>query len=104
MSTDETRTEAQQREEKLRKAYSTATTRLRDKYRTEFEAMQVAAAQELGVVYTPRQTPAQKAMAEFDALVAAYPALLARAAELAAARAEPVEGEDFFRSRLPGPA
>lgn len=63
------------RANRLRKAYTNATTRLRESRREEFDALYAEEAQKLGVDYTPRPTAEQKAEQEFDALLAAYPHL-----------------------------
>jgi hypothetical protein len=59
----------------LRAAYGEATTTLREKHRTEFDALYVAAARKRGVDYKPKPTPEQKAEAELDELLTKYPHL-----------------------------
>lgn len=71
-------TDKSERSNKLRKAYGNATTRLREQYRTEFDALYSQEAEALGVDYTPRLTPEQKAQQEFDALLEQYPNLAQR--------------------------
>jgi hypothetical protein len=63
------------RQAALRKAYSNATTRLREAYRSEFDELYAQEAETLGVNYTPRPTPEQKAEQEVQALLEKYPHL-----------------------------
>jgi hypothetical protein len=59
----------------LRAAYGEATATLREKHRTEFDALYVAAARKRGIDYKPKPTPEQAAEAELDALIAKFPHL-----------------------------
>lgn len=63
------------RKELLRKAYGTATQRLRENHRDEFNEAYSKAAKELGVEWTPRLTDEEKAEQQFNELLAAYPNL-----------------------------
>lgn len=76
-STTETteQTEQQDRATKLRQAYTTANTRLREQYRDEFDSLYSQAAEELGVTYTPKPKPEQKAEAELQRLLTEFPHL-----------------------------
>lgn len=75
----------------LRKAYTIATTQLRDAHKEEFLKYQQAAAQKLGVDWTPRKTKEQRAREQVSKLLEANPALrdelLAHAREQVAAEA-----------------
>lgn len=71
----ETEEQKTERANKLRKAYSNATTRLRESYRAEFDSLYVQEAQQLGVNYTPKPSPEQKAEQELRALLEAHPGL-----------------------------
>lgn len=74
--TAETAPEAEQeRKTLLRKAYGTATQALRDAHKDEFQDLYVQAATDLGVEYTPRLSPEQRAEVEFARLVEEYPHL-----------------------------
>jgi len=59
----------------LRKAYGAATTRLREQYRSEFDALYSQEAEALGVDYKPRPTPEQKAEQDLAELLAKFPHL-----------------------------
>lgn len=63
------------RESGLRKAYSLATTRLREEFRTDFDRLYSEEAEKLGLTYTPKPTPEQKAKADLEKLLAEYPHL-----------------------------
>jgi hypothetical protein len=67
----------------LRKAYGTATQDLRENHRDEFNDLYAERAKELGVEWSPRQTPEQRAEQAFDALLADYPHLAERIAKSA---------------------
>jgi len=73
--TDETEDD---RKALLRKAYGTASQRLRENHREEFNDLRSTAAKELGVEWAPRLTAEEKAEAEFDALLDAHPHLRER--------------------------
>lgn len=62
----------------LRQAYGMASQRLREEHRDEFNTLREEAAKELGVEWSPRLTPEQRAEAEFDDLIEAYPHLRER--------------------------
>ena len=64
----------------LRKAYGTATQHLRDNHRDEFNKLYSAEAAALGVEWSPRQTPEEKAEQAFDTLLRDYPFLRDRLA------------------------
>lgn len=82
---------ARERQRKLRQAYSTATTRLREQYRTEFDDLYSQEAEALGVDYTPRPTAEQKAEQELTALLEQFPHL----AEKVRANFGPSDDEGF---------
>jgi len=67
----------------LRQAYGQATQDLRTNHRDEFNELYAARAKELGVDWQPRMTPEQKAEAQFDELLEAYPHLRERVTESA---------------------
>lgn len=64
----------------LRKAYAMATSSLRENHHDEFLDLQVKAAKDLGIEWEPRLSPAQRAVREFDALIAEHPFLKDRLA------------------------
>lgn len=64
-----------ERSNKLRQAYSAATTRLREEHRDEFDTLYSQEAQDRGVDYTPRLTPEQKAAQEMAELLEKFPNL-----------------------------
>lgn len=70
-----------ERSSALRKAYGNATTRLREEHRAEFDALYSQEAEALGVDYTPKPTPEQKAAAEIDDLLERFPTLRDRFTE-----------------------
>jgi hypothetical protein len=74
-TTETTEMAADERDKRLQKAYTAATQRLREAHRDEFNALYETAAGEQGVEWKPRQSPEQKAEAEFDRLLADYPHL-----------------------------
>lgn len=59
----------------LREAYSEAQATLREKYRSEFEDLYVAAAKKRGIDYKPKPTPEQKAKQELEDLLRQFPHL-----------------------------
>lgn len=59
----------------LRQTYDIATQRLREARHEEFVKYRLEAAQELGVEWSPRLTPEQKAEREFDMLLEQFPHL-----------------------------
>jgi hypothetical protein len=65
----------------LRKAYGMASQQLRENHRDEFNDLYGKAAAELGVEWSPRKTPEQRAQEQFDALLAEYPSLAERVGE-----------------------
>lgn len=71
----------QDRSEALKKAYRSATSLLREEKRDRFEELYVQEAKALGVEYTPRQTPEQKAEAELEALLTQFPHLRDKVAQ-----------------------
>lgn len=68
-------TQSDERGNLLRKAYTTATTRLREQYRDDFDSLYSQAAEELGVTYTPKPKPEQRAEEQIAALLAEFPHL-----------------------------
>lgn len=67
--------EQAERASKLRKAYGSATTLLREQYRDEFEALYTQEAEALGIEYHPRPTPEQRAEQEMNDLLEKFPHL-----------------------------
>ncbi len=67
--------ENKQRSNALRKAYGSATARLREQYRAEFDSLYAQEAKALGVDHTPRLTPEQKAEKELADLLDRHPHL-----------------------------
>lgn len=80
-------TAADERGALLRRAYSNASTRLREENRDRFEALQVEEAQKLGLTYTPKPSKEARALAQAQALLAENPSI--REALLGAQTAEP---------------
>lgn len=70
-----------ERDRKIRQAYTVATQALREKHPEEFAELRVAAAKDLGIEWQPRPSREQKAQAELDRLLEENPELLARLAE-----------------------
>lgn len=68
----------EKRKRALRKAYGTATQRLRDKHRGDFEGFYAQEAAALGVEWRPRPSQEQQAAEQFDALVEQFPWLADR--------------------------
>ena len=62
---------------KMRKAYGSAMTRLREAHRDEFNVFQAEEAKKLGIDWKPKATAEEKAAAEVDRLLAAHPSLAA---------------------------
>ena len=79
---------AEDRDKALRKAYGTATARLRDEHRDEFNGYYSEAAKELGVEWSPRKSAEEKAAEEMERLLTEYPHLRQRIAPEAVQRAE----------------
>jgi hypothetical protein len=71
----ETTTAQTDRDKALTKAYSTATTQLRDKHRDEFNDLYSKAAADLGVEWRPRPNPEQKAKEQIEELLTQFPHL-----------------------------
>lgn len=65
----------EERNSRLKKAYSNATSRLREEQRNEFDRLYSEEAKKLGVVYTPKPTAEQKAKQELEDLLAKFPHL-----------------------------
>ena len=59
----------------LKQAYSISTSRLREENRAEFDRLYIEEAAKLGVTYTPKPTPEQKAKQELEDLLAKFPHL-----------------------------
>jgi hypothetical protein len=66
---------AEERSARLKKAYSSATARLREEKREEFDGLYAEEAQKLGVTYTPRPNAEQKAEQELNRLLEEFPHL-----------------------------
>lgn len=64
-----------ERSRKLKQAYRNAMSRLREDNRSEFDTLYSQEAQALGVEYTPRLSPEQKAAQELADLLEKFPAL-----------------------------
>ena len=62
----------------LRQSYDMATQRLREAHTDEFKKLRQAAAQELGIEWTPRLTPEERAERDFDKLLGEFPHLASR--------------------------
>lgn len=62
----------------LRKAYGQATQALRENHRDEFNDLYSKYARGMGVEWSPRLTPEQKAEQAFDNLLSEYPHLADR--------------------------
>jgi hypothetical protein len=76
--TQQTEAQKAERDNLLRQAYGKATAQLREQHRDEFENLRMEAAKELGVDWTPRKKPEEKAAEEFDRLLAEFPHLAKR--------------------------
>jgi len=63
------------RQEKLTAAYTTASKKLRDTYRAEFNQMMKAEAALLGEEWSPKLTAEEKAEADLRKILAEHPAL-----------------------------
>lgn len=63
------------RQDNLAKAYQSATAKLRDAHREEFNALYQAAAEALGEKWTPRPNAQEKARQDLLALLEAHPDL-----------------------------
>lgn len=72
-----------------RKAYTMAGTALREAHPEEFKDLYIKAGADLGVQITLRQTPEEKAAADFDALLEQYPDLARRVPGATAPTVEP---------------
>lgn len=66
------------RDTKIRKAYASATKRLREAHLPEFRTLQQEEAKALGVDWTPKPTKEEKAEAQLAELLAANPNLKQR--------------------------
>ena len=66
------------RDQIIRQAYTAAGRRLRDAHHQEFLDYQVEECKARGVEWAPKETPEQRASAEFDRLLAEYPHLRER--------------------------
>jgi hypothetical protein len=64
-----------ERDNLLRKAYGTATTQLREKYKDEFVLLQQSAAQKLGLDWSPRKSKEQRDREKLQAILNENPAL-----------------------------
>jgi hypothetical protein len=68
----------EERKSKLRQAYAQATQELREENRDRFNALYSEKAAALGVEWSPRRSPEQKAEDAFDELLTEYPHLRER--------------------------
>lgn len=64
------------RDAKLRQAYSLASQELRQTYQKEFNELRVKHSKALGVEWTPRPSKDEKARAELDRLLSENPGLM----------------------------
>lgn len=71
------RTPQQEREAGLNKAYAAANSRLRTAHQDEFNGYYQEEAAKLGIEWSPKPTPEQKAETEMRALLDTYPHLSA---------------------------
>lgn len=85
-------TEDQVRKNLLRKAYTNATQALREAHREDFDRLYQEHADALGVDWHPRPNAEQKAQAQFEELVTAYPYLLDRVRPATEPEGEPTQG------------
>jgi hypothetical protein len=78
-----------------RQAYTNATTRLREENLERFKQLRVEEAQKLGIVYTPKLTPEEKAREDLRALIREHPHLADEVDDLVAeAEAEGAEADE----------
>ena len=77
--------------QKLRKAYSLAGTRLREAHREEFNEYQKEAAEELGLEWNPRPSGTDRAKAEIERMLDEQPELAEVLVVLLAGRAAETE-------------
>lgn len=68
--------DSNERDAKLRQAYSLASQELRQTYQKEFNALRAKHSADLGVEWTPRPSKDEKARAELDRLLAENPTLV----------------------------
>lgn len=66
---------ATSKDDAVRKAYSHASSTLREKYRDEFNKIVKEKAKDLGYEWSPKKTKEEKAREEFEALLRDYPDL-----------------------------
>lgn len=64
-----------ERDTKMRKAYGSATTLLREKHKDEFQLLHQQEAQKLGLDWTPRKSKEQKAREQVNKLLTENPSL-----------------------------
>jgi hypothetical protein len=64
-----------ERDNLLRKAYGTATTQLREKYKDEFVLLQQSAAQKLGLDWSPRKSKEQRDRDKLQKILSDNPGL-----------------------------
>lgn len=76
--------ETSERDALLRKAYTQATQDLREAYPEEFATFRGQRSKELGVDWSPRLSPSEKARQDLDRLIADHPELVDRLAEIVA--------------------
>jgi hypothetical protein len=68
-------TDQQDRDQIIRAAYTVAGRRLREAHHEEFLKYQIAECKERGLDWSPKESPEQRATAEFDRLIEQYPHL-----------------------------
>lgn len=76
-----TEAEKAKRAEAVNKGYTAAMKQLRENHLAEFNELRVKATKALGYEWTPEPTPAEKALAEAKALLAAHPEIAADLAQ-----------------------
>lgn len=81
------------REKLLSQAYNRASQILRERHRDEFHKLYGEHASDLGVEWTPRLTPEQKAEKELQTIFEAWPELRERYQQAAEQQASSEEGE-----------
>lgn len=80
-------TDSNDRNTKIRQAYSAAAKRLREAHKQEFDTLQAEEAQRLGVDWKPRPTNEDKAARQFAELLRDNPGLAEKFAREAAEKA-----------------
>jgi hypothetical protein len=75
--TESTTQPTDDKQAKVRKAYSAATARIREAHREEFNVFMKEEAKKAGIDWNPKPTDEEKAKATLDALLAQHPGLRA---------------------------